>query len=582
MRHRVAVRIINGTDKDFRVTPGVRLQPDVPILGPRGVRCPAQAETTFTYDIPAAAFSTQRPLIIVTCESGESFGVLGDELGDRVLWYGALAALGVTVVATYALAHSDVFDRRPPTPRLEPPESREVPEVPPASLPEPLAPEPTAATLRTEAPIAAFERSAAVAFDEDRVAATLERVATHWTATEFVAKIVNQTEDTLWCSVVGKSARGRTLFAREPFLVAPACAASVPVMAPLRVAPTIARLVMYMSTPSLQCTTEAVVERPIALVFAAWFSIAVLVALSVAWWAFTVPRPRIDALVLVKRASAGQAISVAYATAGYATASYRVEPATGDAFGGSLPMGRHDFTFRTTPKPQQYRVVLSVAGALGSQTQEADVETVVPPVLQHVEPAAVEALEAVPAVAVSGQSIAVRYSAKATTGTITLRDPLGLTVASQPYTAAGVTQLVAPAVTAATMFELELHVARGVSAASASTGVIVMPAQPGQPSPPPGADVPASALVRIFPRRVQSAQEFSVQLLQHPSDLQLTLQDQHGAPIASQTIAADRSSTTFRAPLVFANAAITLVISYREGRAAHVALLPITVYAPAR
>jgi hypothetical protein len=393
---------------------------------------------------------------------------------------------------------------------------------------------------------------------------------------EYVAKVVNQTNDTLWCSIVGKSARGRTLFAREPFSLDPECAAAVPVVTPLRVVPNIARLVMYMSAPSVQCTTEAVVGRPRIVVVAVWFSLIVCALALIAYSASTVLRPRVDALVVAKNAIAGQPILVSYATAGRGAARYIVEPASGKPFGGNLAMGRHDFVFPTSRTPQQYRVLLSVAGALGQASQAADVQTQARPA--RVETASVRAIEAVPPVASSGQKFAVRYEAKAASGTVIMRDPLGLTVAVQPFVAAGLTQLVAPTVTAPTMYQVELQVALGSSSARASTGILVMPAQAGDPTPPAGADVPAAALVRIIPQRISSAQSFRVQLLQHPSNLQLTLQDQRGAPIASITIPENWTAVTFRAPLVFSPTTITLIVSYRTGSVAHLAFQPIAVH----
>jgi hypothetical protein len=662
LRHRVAVRILNLTDREFRVVPGVEQQPGINILGDRDVACRARAETNFEYEIPAVAFSAQRPLVIVRDESGASLGVLGNELGDRVLWCGALVAAGVALgAAAIAFANSDVFTRtrqstpkpqapaRGPEPESEPepapqasPLQVDPPTVPPPSskafhrlddffkIREPARqstskaevtredgsevesevesepePEPEPETEPEPAPQAssapskpppvpapsspalgridtrglassAAESLTAVAFGDERVAATLEQVATHWTGSEYVAKVVNQTNDTLWCSIVGKSARGRTLFAREPFSLDPESAAAVPVVTPLRVVPNIARLVMYMSAPSLQCTTEAVVGRPRIVVFAIWFSLVVCALALVAYSASTVLRPRVDALVVAKNAIAGQPISVSYATAGHGAARYLVEPALAKPFGGNLAMGRHDFVFPTSRTPQRYRVLLSVAGALGQASQAADVATLARPA--HVETASVRAIEAVPPVASSGQKFAVRYEAKAASGTIVLRDPLGLTVASQPFVAAGSTQLVAPTVTAPTMYQVELRVALGSSSATASTGILVMPVQAGDPTPPAGADVAAAALVRIVPERVLSAQNFNVQLLAHPSNLQLTLQDQRGAPIASITIPKDWTAVTFRAPLVFSPTTITLIVSYRTGSVAHLAFQPIAVH----
>jgi hypothetical protein len=407
LRHRVAVCIVNPTNREFRVVPGVQQQPGINILGDRDVTCRAQAETNFEYEIPAIAFSAQRPLVIVGDESGASFGVLGNELGDRLLWCGALVAAGVALcAATFAFASRDFFaPTREAASKAEPepePEPEPVPEPEPESEPEP-AQQPSAAfhsiVIRGAAALAT-EPPTPIAFRNERIAATLEHVATHWTGSEYVAKVVNPTNDKLWCSIVGKSAGGRTLFVREPFSVDPGCATAVQVVTPLRLVTHVARLVLYASTPSVQCTAEAVVARPRVVLFATWLLLTVCALLLVAASAFAVLKPHVDTLA---------------------------------------------------------------------------------------------------------------------------------------------------------------HVA-------------------GAATIPEGAEMPAVALVHIFPERVRSAQNFNVQLLQHPSNLQLTLQDQRGAPIASIAIPEDWAAVTFRAPLVSSPTAITLIVSYRTGSVAHRALRPITVY----
>jgi hypothetical protein len=426
---------------------------------------------------------------------------------------------------------------------------------------------------------------AAMAFGDDQVAAALECVRTSFTGFEFVAKVVNQTDLALWCSIVGRSGSGEGIFFPESFWIEPQGAACVPISTPREFPWRLRRLVLNMRNASLECNTEAAVPVPPIVAVARWVGLALLAALIVIPAAFFWARPRVEALVAPQTVLAGGIAPVGYALAGLGHASYQVTDADGAQSSSALPIDGHGFSFATSAKPQAYQVAVNVAGPLGAQEQSVVVQTVAVP-RDRANGAAIQVLEASPAVVASGQPIVVRYRTQASTGRVALLDAFGLQIQSQGINGSGVNTFAAPRVAAATPYRVELDVTSNGMSSGATTGVLVLPVAPTQAgSPLPDqlgvapAEVPAASIVRVDPQYLRAGQPFTVQVLRHFDDMQITLQDEQGAPLASHSIQNGQTSAIFQAPIADRYQKITLVISYKNGTTSNVELLPLGVHA---
>jgi hypothetical protein len=149
---------------------------------------------------------------------------------------------------------------------------------------------------------------------------------------------------------------------------------------------------------------------------------------------------------------------------------------------------------------------------------------------------------------------------------------------SAPYSASGTTTLRAPAVDTPTQYEVSLYAARGTSTAHTSVGLLVLPKALATPPSIPSGLLTASALLRL-PSHVVSARGFTLDVLAHPSNLSLTLQNERGGVVATETVPAGASSVRLVAPHVRSDERFYVVARFSTGSADQVLLDPLTIYA---
>lgn len=454
----------------------------------------------------------------------------------------------------------------------------------PVSLDPPDAPAPDAArsvVRYAEAIIEEPRSSLAFAGNDGSIIGTIEMLDRTLHAANYVVKVVNETPDPLICTWQG--VRGRSASALEPssFRIEPMAASAVTLSVPLRVFSPFERAFVNLRSRHVSCTLETHVPESrlypalkalvsailLLLVFAAMYSVAV---------------PRINAYAVPATALAGSNVRSAYVVSGFGEASYEVFLGSTRVASGMLPSGSGYFTFGTGNKAASYRAVLAVRGALGSQTQTRVVNVL--PIARaggDIAQALIGTFEVQNATVKSGEPIVVRYAGSASMGTVRLLDAAQIAVAQVPYTTSGTSTIVAPNVTTATPYRLELNARSGKSAQSVSTGVLVEPASAALPGEKGGQGhlISAKELLRIDPPYVRGNAIARVVLLQNPPGLTLSLQDARGVPVRWREVARDSHSVSYAVPRAFSEEHFVIVATFKQGSGDQIVLAPFVVHA---
>jgi hypothetical protein len=413
------------------------------------------------------------------------------------------------------------------------------------------------------------------------VIGTIELLERTLHSANYVVKIVNDTVDPLMCAAMGVHGDRHTALRPSNFRVEPKAASAILVEVPLRIWSPFRRMFVNMRSRSMSYSLETnVPPSPYLPAVAAFAVLLLLLFASIA--AYVQMRPRINAYALPSGALAGTQIRASYTTSGLGTASYDVTAGSQSVASGTLASGSGYFAFPASQKPETYQVALAVHGPLGTKSEIRTVRTVEPRrtyTTNAVE--LIRAFEVDNGVVQSGHPIVVRYLSAAQDGTVRLLDAAQIPVAQTPYSPRGTSVVAAPKVTHDTPYRLELVVHKGASTQTASVGIVVRPVSAKIPKPPapiaPGV-VTANQLLRISPAYVRGNSSVQVQLLQHPSRLRLILQDMHGVPIASKSVAATQNVVGFVVPPVGVTQTFVIVASFQRGAGDQVVLSPFTVH----
>jgi hypothetical protein len=422
-------------------------------------------------------------------------------------------------------------------------------------------------------------RFVAVVSQERRLLAGLKYERRGLFSTRLVAKILNESNEAVSCTLSGWTLRGMKPIAPAHFWISPQSIAQIPIQVPLRLPFLLRTVSIHMQTQTLRASAEADVPVPVAVSAGKIFACiaAIGIALASTWQAM---RPKIAAYALPQHAVAGDRVTASYALAGSGNAHFSVRSLGGEEVAsGYLDRRSGEFSFPTYRRTATYRVSLIDTGAFGTARRTLNVSAL--PVIA-MQSTGIDALQPEPSVVQSGAKVDVRYIADADSGRVTLYDTAGIPLARAPYSDAGMSTLVAPNVIIPTQYRVELQVNRGTKTSVASAGLLVLP-KPSNPkrrtADPKPLPVPAaSSMLRIDPTFVMSTTSFAVRLLAHPRQLRLTLEDDHGTPIATTMVSKHQPFVEFRAPYVNQNRTFVVVESYARGAEQQVLLQPLVIH----
>lgn len=575
--------VVNDTEEAVRCAPGSRSDSTAFLQTELNAVCEPHAELGFLFRI--ARFGRRRSAFVRV--SGTTFAcgfetAIEEDATRTILASVGIAALFVGVITCVVLYErkrraeaSKRFPEPPPVPRTEPAANIvpvTAPAPPPAAAPAPVPAIATPATHGLQA------RGFAALLDENRaVMAALECTHRRLSSSEFIAKFVNQASERLHCTIGGRTRRGTVRLEPYGFWIHPQSAAEVNVTVPLRVPWRVRSLDLRMESTSVNASARADVPTPPIVQIAFGVAIAVLIA-AVCAAAYYLARPRIVAFALPSTVLAGTSVTASYSIAGTGTARYDVSEDGIRIASGTMPSGRGSVTFPTAPGTGTYRVTISLQGVFGAAQATHEVAAVarLTPQIASIGTLAVD-----PGVAAAGAPVRVRYAAAADTGTVSLVDVTGIALQSVPYRAQGISMLAAPPVEAPTQYQVRLDVSRGSSRASASVGLLVLPQPLATPTVAhaPAQMLTAGTLLRVVPARVVSSRPFIVDVLSHPANLRLELENARGIPVAILNVAPQASRTRFRAPYVTSDQTFTIVASFTRGSADQVVLDPIVIHA---
>ncbi len=436
---------------------------------------------------------------------------------------------------------------------------------------------------RMRAPLAAYQhgsvvtpeearRFVAIVADERTVMAALKCERRGFMASDFVAKVVNGSDDEIACSVTGRTHYGSVSLEPGHFWIKPQSVMQIAIRAPLRLPHRLRTVALHLENASLRATAEADVPPPPAIRLATALAVggSLLLAAFISWRSML---PSIVAYALPTQIAAGDRIDASYAYGGIGTAEYDVTSNGTQIAGGVLAARNGSFSFPTSKAAAAYHVTLAVVGPVGTVRRPLVARSIS---LSHAGPLSKAAVQPDPSVVRSGERITVRYVADARSGSVTLFDTSGISLQRAPYSSNGVTMLTAPSVDVPTQYRVELLAQSGAKSARASAGLLVLP-KDGAQAPPSISGVLTAAQVLRVPPYVVSAATFGVRLLAHPQNLRLTFEDDTGTPLATQTVAPAESIAYFTAPNLSRDRSYVVVASFSRGDAEQALLARVLV-----
>lgn len=567
--------VVNDTEEIVRCAPGVLHDSNALLQTALDLVCDPHAELGFLFAVPRFGRSGRSAFVRVggtTFACGFTTPIEQETLHVAALSLGA-AALLVAVVAGVV-----IYERRR------------------RARPSPIAPEPVIGEVvdeveetEEEAPAVAYPaavsetmhgieaRGFAAVLDERRlVMGAIECTQRHLLSSDFIAKVVNQTEEPVLCTLSARTRAGVIPVAPGSFRIHPQSAAAVTVPAPILFPWRLRTLHLNMESASLRASAQADVPVPLGVRIAI-AALAAFVAAALALAVYRAARPAITGFALPSQVIAGNTATASYALSGDGTGRYAVLSNGARIAGGTVAAGSGSFTFPTSHRPGTYLVTLSMSGPLGDVRQSVAMRSAT-----HLAPAlaAIDALAVDPGVAAAGAPVSVRYTADADAGTVSLVGVAGIPLEREPFARGGATTLHAPAVDTPTQYQVALDVTRGTSAAHASVGLLVLPQALATPQPvvaaPAGMMTPAQ-LLRL-PARVVSGRGFTLTLLAHPQRLSIALADARGTALETQSVGGTAGSVRFLAPSVARDSQYFIVARFTTGTADQVLLDPFTIY----
>lgn len=174
------------------------------------------------------------------------------------------------------------------------------------------------------------------------------------------------------------------------------------------------------------------------------------------------------------QATAGETVRIAYDLTGARTARYVAAAADGAVISTELlsdPHGQITFTVPMDQKNRRVTVRLDVNGMLGSTSRAQSFAVVAPTLGTGAAGARIASFSAQRDPAFGGESVLASYLAVADGGELTVSDSRGRIVARGPFQRHGTTRMKVPREFLGQVLNLQLHVRRGTSLATASVAM---------------------------------------------------------------------------------------------------------------
>ena len=391
-------------------------------------------------------------------------------------------------------------------------------------------------------------------------------------SSELHAEIVNASTHSMICIARGLTARGERAVRGSDTWIDASTNASLMFRVPAGMRTVTVRLL----GGAAEYRADSVVPRPWIVELLRLFG-ALAIAAIVAFTATLLAKPRIDALAVPAGAIAGDPVDVSYAARGAGELRYAVSERGRVVAAGVLHADSGRFAFATDRRPRTYEVRIDKAGFAGAATAERAVTTRALPGAPQT--ASIRSLSAQPAVPAEGTPFVARYVSNGTTGNVALVDEHGITWSAGIYSTNGMTTFIAPHVDKPTHFIVSLQVGRGASSATASTGVVVMPA----PKPSPTSAALPDAAILTEPQYVVGGLPFEVRLHSQSGAVlsgRVALQNAAGKIVASTSVTPN-APVSLIAPPASRTLRYYLVATATKNKSSQLLVTPVDVH-PAR
>jgi hypothetical protein len=405
----------------------------------------------------------------------------------------------------------------------------------------------------------------------------------------YALRVVNRTTAALVCRTWVLSRNGdATLAYPVSFEVEPLSTSATQVPVWPKDFPSFERALAEVAGDGVHCIVEAAVP-PRSRLQASYARLvaACLIVGALAFGAAAALRstlPRIAAFAAPPQVLAGTTVGAQYVATGAGRLSYDVIAPDGRRLqGGELAerAGTLRVAIPASNDAGAYTMQLVLAGPLGTATETRVLNTLA---ARGNTSAQIENVSVTPAVAKPGQRIDVAYAADGDAGYVRLLGADGTVWAQQPFSRAGQTQLVVPAVSSLRDMRVVLHVSRGRSVAQTMAGLAVAPpaTRADTSSPIVGDDETAPAAnengtFEILTPTVNSGGTIRVHIISPRNGMRIALTDAQSHEVTGLNVGAEADVVTLRAPAVTVPTRYTVVASFTDGFGEESVVQPVTV-----
>ncbi len=288
-------------------------------------------------------------------------------------------------------------------------------------------------------------------------------------------RVVNRTTSALFCRSLVLSRNGQPVAAYPQLVeVAPLSTTATQITLRTRDFASLDRVVAEVVGSGVQCVVEAAApprrkaygRLGILATLSLVCGIAILATTTLLYSMI----PRIEAFAVAPQALSGTTVEAQYDAAGAGRLAYIVTAPNGRRVaGGRLSDGIGSFFFAipASAKSGSYAARLTIDGPLGGSS-----ETLIINAVARMRNANVGAISVHPMVARPGQRIVVSYSAVGDEGYVRLIGTDGTIWAQRPFSKAGETNLIVPAVHDRREMRVLVHVTKGSSVAQSMAGIL--------------------------------------------------------------------------------------------------------------
>jgi hypothetical protein len=412
----------------------------------------------------------------------------------------------------------------------------------------------------------------------------------------YALRVVNRTTAALVCRTWVVSHDGETMLAYPvSFEVEPLSTSATQIPVWPKDFPSFDRALAEVAGDGVHCIVEAAVPpRSQPRVTYARLTAACLMTGLLALGAAAALRsalPRIAAFAVPPQTLAGTTVSADYDAYGAGRLSYSVTAPDGRRLqGGELAdrSGTLRVAIPASNDPGAYTLQMVLAGPLGTAKETRVLSTLA---AHGPGSAQIQDVTVTPAVAKPGQRIDVAYAAAGDGGYVRLLGADGTVWAQQPFSHAGQTKLVVPAVPSLREMRVLVHVNRGRSIAQSMAGLAV-----ADPAASPGAstgqaiagdDETGTGATRasanengtfeLLTQTVRSGGTIRVRIISPRNGMRISLMDSQSHEVTGLTVGAEADVVTLQAPAVTIPTRYTVVAGFADGFGQESVVQPVTV-----